>query len=1216
MAFQGNMFDEEEDSSYHVITTDNKYMGQLGLSSFTTGTLYKWWNDNNGTNRKFFSSWDPQYAPNLLFFTPSPFLGTYSISGVEIFVNEPGTGSQYKKFTMLPIGAAVGNYGSWSHESAKEGEPPYNSSHNGVVAFEQIHSSKADMTVSDATFSIPFLTSYLLSPTTPHSDDVISKILDPSHNHNGITTLIEANNYIVKKMTSTKNKIDDSWHDSDKFLLALTSDIKTSKNKFLQWTISVPFNFNANSAGSCVKIENVTFRLYLFDTFSPRNGKRTLALPNNTTLGISKSPTGEPTGGEIAAPVQASYDASSGKWSYGTEIIMAKVKETITGAKKSASVDQISANEKDTFFTDFGTGIAIPIINKNGDPRVWSPEFTKVSCGDTQLSKPVELTIYNPHTDAISKDEIIYIIQRSGRWFPIRMSPASDVDTTRDNRWSFTYLMANRDSYFRKFNQNGSVRSTYVQFEYSEYETDFRDYYHDSDSTYLPTFGIGGPYNQVTSFDFMDISIGGTHPDGNTIRQTNFIYKYNGNKHEQDNEGFVRQHGFQQFPFFGCVFPAGYKTGDPGRLHFFSLASPDSTGVILSAQNDNPNADFEYFKTDIAQVYPFSEDPSRDLLRLGEGGFEDPSMFYGAEHGSLLLHLPADIALNASPSGTYGSPIVKTDMITTINEPNKIQFKKGIHKYLVDETKQTWLSNGNSPLDKFKSAYDIPPFDDNTIQFRPLLLETYATSNMPSAAFATSSIFGAICPTKRRVIEKSRLYMGNDPATSFNHKVISDNFFTRNSIPLMQRYGEFYNTVPQNLCHGLSFAAPEGKGVFDAILWDQDWNRSPAQGIGIIAASCTKSFKNKIQFDTTCFLGRSNNIILNSKYPTWGSSATIKDFNTTCLFVRIFHNWPKKQTIFDPRVFSVFHFNEGIENFDNNGIIKPTISPQHRSGSKIAPTNNGFVSPQTYPTGDYNVDDMMIGAYRVPTYYNKTTVSDDINVWSDQTSSTQTSSTQPLRKRKDWNIDTKEVGVLLPYDKIRSILTISLDNIYINNQGSNYSLGDKFTIAGGSGTGTIIKVKQIGVTGNITELEIVYAGEGYESSDFPTYLQASNQLLSFTTNALKLKLVPIVKKNSSAIIYITQGKVMHLYPKKIDGPKEVKSPLLLSADTAPTEEGIITATKSKSFVIKSENRSPNDSYDIFFHFHNDISHTMAYAIDFGGMVPSYQQFIETSMSFD
>ena len=91
---------------------------------------------------------------------------------------------------------------------------------------------------------------------------------------------------------------------------------------------------------------------------------------------------------------------------------------------------------------------------------------------------------------------------------------------------------------------------------------------------------------------------------------------------------------------------------------------------------------------------------------------------------------------------------------------------------------------------------------------------------------------------------------------------------------------------------------------------------------------------------------------------------------------------------------------------------------------------------------------------------------------------------------------------------------------------------------------------------------------------------------------------------------------MHLYPKKIDGPKEVKSPLLLSADTAPTEEGIITATKSKSFVIKSENRSPNDSYDIFFHFHNDISHTMAYAIDFGGMVPSYQQFIETSMSFD
>lgn len=213
----------------------------------------------------------PPICSKSAFFTPSAFLGTYSISGVEIFVNEPGTGSQYKKFTMLPIGAAVGNYGSWSHASSKAGELAYSSSHPALAAFEHIHSSKADMTVSDATFN----NTYSLSPTTPHSDDVISKILDPLYNRKGITTLIEANNYIVKKMTSTKNKIDDSWQDSDKFLLALTSDIKTSKNKFLQWTISVPFNFNANSAGSCVKFENVTFRLYLFDTFSPRNGKRT-----------------------------------------------------------------------------------------------------------------------------------------------------------------------------------------------------------------------------------------------------------------------------------------------------------------------------------------------------------------------------------------------------------------------------------------------------------------------------------------------------------------------------------------------------------------------------------------------------------------------------------------------------------------------------------------------------------------------------------------------------------------------------------------------------------------------------------------------------------------------------------------------------------------------------------------------------------------------------
>ena len=54
-------FDNEE-ASFHLITTDHPYMATLGLSTFTTGTLYRWWNQRDGAgnyeNHKYFAE-DP-----------------------------------------------------------------------------------------------------------------------------------------------------------------------------------------------------------------------------------------------------------------------------------------------------------------------------------------------------------------------------------------------------------------------------------------------------------------------------------------------------------------------------------------------------------------------------------------------------------------------------------------------------------------------------------------------------------------------------------------------------------------------------------------------------------------------------------------------------------------------------------------------------------------------------------------------------------------------------------------------------------------------------------------------------------------------------------------------------------------------------------------------------------------------------------------------------
>ena len=38
---------EDNEPDYHVIVTDHPWMNELGLSVFTTGVLYNWWNEQN-----------------------------------------------------------------------------------------------------------------------------------------------------------------------------------------------------------------------------------------------------------------------------------------------------------------------------------------------------------------------------------------------------------------------------------------------------------------------------------------------------------------------------------------------------------------------------------------------------------------------------------------------------------------------------------------------------------------------------------------------------------------------------------------------------------------------------------------------------------------------------------------------------------------------------------------------------------------------------------------------------------------------------------------------------------------------------------------------------------------------------------------------------------------------------------------------------------------
>jgi len=67
---------EDNDPDYHVIVTDHPYMAELGLSVFTTGVLYKWWDQQDAEgeyiNRKIIDGAENDSAPTKLLIGGGP----------------------------------------------------------------------------------------------------------------------------------------------------------------------------------------------------------------------------------------------------------------------------------------------------------------------------------------------------------------------------------------------------------------------------------------------------------------------------------------------------------------------------------------------------------------------------------------------------------------------------------------------------------------------------------------------------------------------------------------------------------------------------------------------------------------------------------------------------------------------------------------------------------------------------------------------------------------------------------------------------------------------------------------------------------------------------------------------------------------------------------------------------------------------------------------
>jgi len=1155
--FGGNSLSSEE-VSYHTITCDNSYMHQLGLGVFTTGTLYEW-----------FSAKDQ--AGN--------FINMKLISGLESSPIDPDKEDEqtriYTAMRRLLVGGLIDVNFSYFKKINNGGEYINTTGDITDDFFKQwdFQENNIEYKASKLIFS-DFDDKNITSADTNGNAQFFTHT-----NYDSpltfISNIIEMNNYLRVTTNEDTRK-------SEKFIIRnrFISDIKCSKEKCAKWTSNVTFTLNILPA-PCDKTVNLTFKLFLYDGNIPKKNARKLAINNPIIVAPPINATGR-TGvfvdgkyiapsintkpsDSVAAPMDMSYDHFDGKWRSGTPQIIAQLTTNIDAAtpvdlsKNLANAIDDLLNSVNQHRVTFGSGM--PISMQNGNPYQWSPDYNKEeSCRKDSTDKHM-VRIVNPFPKAWASGEMVILNKIHGVWMPSAYGTPTETQGSiafNEYKWQFTYLMTNSDFYFRTPDKSKVISP-------EEYEQAIYNLFYNGTNSLS---GLQDGYFQVTSFDFMGAKIGGLRGK-NALACTQFAFNPNGDALENNGE-FLE--GTQSAPFFGCVFPDGYNPGDKfnsykGAFH------PILTPVGDETYNIKPSNFMKLIPTGV-NIF---ENANANIGSAAAGGMfvkqDDPT----------LKHLPADIALNASPSGYYGAPIRDIHYLhNQLNVSNNKDLFAINASNILRGSGCHWLSEKDK---KFTSAFDFAPVNPLKIQFRPLKMEVYATFEHESINTVNSQVpgqrgeYGAYCwklvddkdcPIQISALNRNRTINPNNPLLGIKglnyHTYIRggySNNFVSDTLPTSQyRFPQtWWNNRP----------------------WQTDLNQHPsnydkprpAGAIGVITAQCTVKALSKITFDTTNYLGITswfgpNNIIISRPwYASWGASGSdsVSSLQTTSLWVKIYQAWPREQTIFDPRFFAVFHFNS---NNDSLNLYWPTITVNNI---------NQKITPNRYVWNEHTYD----GSYF------------------------------KLNDKSSWYISNERKGKLLPFNYQSPTIGFDIANIYIKEEaspsiskqaasydiyieskGKKYSVGELFKVVGGTGVSTILQCSEIDSEGGVKKFtfkdnEYPY---GYSPTDFPNYFD------DITVINKKLQIALVSGAGEGFKGYIVRGS-FYLKNTSDDAPKKLNTFKLTpnpKSSASPSEAVIDPASDSinKVQVIDNSNKSSNDKYDIFLHFHNDTSHTMCH----------------------
>lgn len=1229
--FSGNSF-EKEKPDYHTITTDHPWMIQLGLGSFTTGILQKWWDvkDQNGVYKN------------------RPLLGV-GTNLESILTPEGPRGHHFDAWRQNER-----NYIKYNKVSESSSNWKFAKIENGVLV--QDYTWQSHLIFGD--FDNDLYTK------VDASDDPLSTAAGSHTNiDTSLCNIIEMNNYVRLKKTYTPDEA--TWVDSDRARAEFIRDIKSAKmGGGVTWSGYLPFNFNINSATTnCTKWDWVKFNLQLFDSNRPKQTNRALAVSDFKIAGTPIDVIGQAyanrtkedgefgqasvkgsTEATAVGDLDKSFNEYTGKWQSGTPQVIARLMTDIPAAVNESNVEPSVEAQQGATITDLldknhaayehaQTGTAMPITMQNGNPLQWAPQYAEPKgCRTNNNKKTVTVVNLAPRTWA--SGQMVVLNKIDGIWFPLEFGAPTDVVTPSvfEGKWDFTYLMTNVQSFFH----SNPTQFEYQTFHFNDYEKlYYKKYYTDSNNKQFDIAdfspdGEGLGFLQSTSFDFMSDHIGGTRTGGHAIAQTQAAIRVDGESLGENGDG-RNVTPIHSAPFFGCVFPGGYN-GDP------IYAAYNANTIGTKAYDPSTSSTSKKFIADSTNTttgsHPFFSDALNENVNDGTG---DGANGIFAENNSNLVHLPADIALNASPSGVNGRPISSVNTIGQFISPIQApaDIVSNASKYFEstngNPNRYTWAykeAASNNTFTKYDSAWDLSPKVGNIIQFRPLMTEVYASFEHANTASAQTQL-----PNERGEFGARAWQM-----VAYGDYPLSKNAHNRAGVHIKSP-----GTGPSN--ESLSYTKGDITGDVDkkissdkvSEMWEKPWNAGVDKGagaLGIISAVCTCGATSKITFNADCHLGMQSWFRLggnNPWYQAFGGGNRPQDTNMTMLYARVFTAWPRDLTVYDPRFFSVFHFNYGAG-------VATTGELWHFNGSLVTDQSSVPNPPAVdYPSQFYKVDESYSNVdYRIPTWKDNTVINLGQFISKDL----------ELRQAKDWKIyGTNDVtatvstngaqrrGKLLPIDggfnyrkrtigigaymdnSISSYTIVTpassntavadLHDVMIVNPGTGYSTTDTFKVSNANGSSVLLNPLSDGpITGftivdspvtlaDGTTLSNPQTGVDFQPADFLDH----DDVLDGTKKP-SAKITAVEATGADFEGYFVRGIVRESPILTDYGPKDaIDGHLQLSPNQPggdnPSPSIVKMISETKTVEANFKQLADDGRYDVYLWMKNDITHCFA-----------------------